>query len=54
MFRKLNPEDTKPNLNGYSPLEMASMFRMGTIPENVIFNNEFYNLIENDRGFINN
>lgn len=33
------------NLNGYSPKEMASMFSKGFIPENVIFEEEFFNLI---------
>ncbi len=33
------------NLNGYSPKEMASMFAKGSISENIVFEEEFYNLI---------
>lgn len=33
------------NLNGYSPKEMASMFANGSIPDNIVFEDEFLKLI---------
>ena len=33
------------NLNGYSPKEMASMFAKGWISKNIVFEEEFFNLI---------
>jgi hypothetical protein len=37
----------KPNLNGYSNLEMAEMFTQRTIPSNFVFEENFYKLICN-------
>lgn len=34
------------NLNGYSSLEMAELFKSIPIPNNIIFNEEFYKLIK--------
>ena len=36
---------TKPNLNGYSNLEMAEMFACVEIPANFVFEETFYKLI---------
>jgi hypothetical protein len=36
----------KPNLNGYSPNEMAEMFSSSCIPNNIIFEEEFAKLIK--------
>jgi hypothetical protein len=33
------------NLNGYSPIEMANFFNQTYIPTNMVFEEEFYNLI---------
>ncbi len=38
---------TNPNLNGYSPKEMAEMFSCEEIPGNMVFEEEFYKLICN-------
>ncbi len=35
-----------PNLNGYSTEEMAVMFSIPSIPDNIVFNDEFYVLID--------
>lgn len=34
------------NLNGYTPLEMAEMFGCTEIPDNVVFEEKFYELIK--------
>lgn len=34
------------NLNGYSPIEMANMFSAFEIPENMVFNEDFADLIQ--------
>lgn len=36
---------TMPNLNGYSPQEMAEMFSAWPIPENIVFEEEFSKLL---------
>ena len=33
------------NLNGYSNKEMAEMFSMSNIPDNIVFEEEFYKLM---------
>lgn len=33
------------NLNNYTPIEMAEMFISSEIPSNIVFEEEFYNLI---------
>lgn len=38
---------TGQNLNSYSPEEMAEMFYMKNIPQNIYFEEEFYKLVEN-------
>ena len=37
-----------PNLNGYTTEEMAEMFKISTIPDNIVFNDEFYKLMNNE------
>lgn len=37
-----------PNLNYYSPIEMAHMFAYHDIPENIVFEEEFYKLINEE------
>lgn len=34
-----------PNLNGYTTEEMAEMFNITPIPDNIVFNDEFYELV---------
>lgn len=34
-----------PNLNGYTTKEMAEMFAISPIPDNIVFNDEFYVLV---------
>jgi len=34
-----------PNLNGYTTEEMAEMFSIPPIPDNIVFNDEFYDLV---------
>ena len=36
------------NLNNYSPLEMALMFRLENIPDNIVFEEEFDKLVYNN------
>ncbi len=36
---------TGTNLNNYTPKEMAEMFNSSEIPSNIVFEEEFYNLI---------
>ncbi len=38
-------QDAKPGLNGYSPDEMAAMYKSAPIPNNVYFKKEFNKLI---------
>ena len=35
---------TGPNLNGYSPREMANMFTYFPVPDNIVFNDELIEL----------
>jgi len=34
-----------PNLNGYTTEEMAEMFTISPIPDNIVFNDKFYELV---------
>ena len=36
------------NLNGYKPIEMANFFNQNLIPSNIVFEEDFYNLIINN------
>lgn len=56
-FAKIHPElefmvfysGTGPNLNGYTPQQMADMFESIIWPENIIFEKGFAKLMENDQ-----
>ena len=36
---------TEPNLNGYTPEQMADMFKCGSIPNNIVFEHKFSKLL---------
>ena len=38
-----------PNLNGYTPNQMAQMFACDDIPDNIVFEEEFAKLVEKNR-----
>ena len=51
-FARENPDleflvayDNSPNLNGYSPAEMAELFAVEPIPENIVFEERFCDIV---------
>lgn len=52
LYAKNNPDKEfmiaytlSPNLNGYTPKEMAEMFALAPIPDNIVFNDKFIEFI---------